>query len=230
MPHDTLEELLAQLPKAPNGSAILDKRDPVYGRVQELMATVLGYKDPNQVNLSFGQVSPKISCGPAFFREGYDDPFEILMLRIEQDQIGKGQPPKWMIGGGGFIDSSPQTGPAGQELFESPAMNARRTCLARLGFDLKLPVNAMWVPITKAPYDVTNETRVHGIIWKVPLYMNRKAVRELDAALRAKAAVAEWYGPNDFEDIVQRGIHTMDEGEIEFVRGCFNKTYGLVLY
>ncbi|RYG59254.1 MAG: hypothetical protein EON60_10975 [Alphaproteobacteria bacterium] len=230
MSSETLEDLLRQLPRAGNDTAILDKRDPAYRRLQEQMAQILGYGDPKQVNLSFGQVSPKISCGPAFFREGYDDPLEILMLRIEQDQIGKGEPPKWMIGGGGFINSTPQIGPAGQTLFESPAMNARRTCLARLGFDLQLPVNAMWVPITKAPYDVTNETRVHGIIWKVPLYMNRKAARELDAALRTKAAVAEWYGPNDFEDIVQRGIHTLDDGEIEFVRGCFDKTYSLVLY
>lgn len=229
MPPNTLEDLFTALPRAADGTGILDKRNPAYLAIQGRIAELLNYKDPAQVNLAFGQVSPKISCGPAFFREGYDDPLEIFMLRTVQQQIGLGGPAKWMIGGGGFINSKAINGPAGV-MFESPAMNANRTCKLRLGFDLKLPLNTVWVPITKQPYDVTNETNVHGIIFKAPLYMSQKAARLLEAAAATVNAVGRWFGPQEFSDMVASGDHTMDVGEIDFVHGCMDKQYALTLY
>lgn len=221
-----LEDILRELPREPKGSTILDKRHPAYKEAQDVMASIFGYPDPTSVNLSHGQVSPKMSSGPAFFREGIDDPFEIYMFRTVQQQIGMGGPAKWMIGGGGFIDSHPIENPAGGFMFESPAMNATRTCKFRLGFDLRLPPNATWFPITKEPYDVTNETFVHGIIWKVPVYLNRKAAAAFDKAVEAKEVVGRWMGVQEFDELVASGDHTMDPSEVDFAHGCMvHNTY-----
>lgn len=224
-----LERLLLQLPRARDGTGIIDKVHPAYQGIQANIAHLMGWTDPTSVNLAFGQVSPKMSAGPAFFREGLDDPFEVLMLRTVQQQIGLGGPAKWMVGGGGFISSKPLTGPNGP-YFETPAACAVRCCKARLGFDLKMPLNAMWVPITKEPYDVTNETFVHGIIWKAPLYMNRRSVQELEAAMQAKGAVTAWMGRQVFEEMVASGDHTLDPGEIDFILGCMEKRYLMIHY